>query len=289
MKVTGSIQEAREWIGLARRENRTVGFVPTMGYLHRGHISLVKESALHSDFQVMSIFVNRKQFNNIHDFDTYPKDTSRDLELAEAGGVDMVYMPDDREMYHESLTSVHLNVITEHLCGAHRPGHFDGVFLVVSKLFNIIQPDIAVFGQKDIQQALGIKKMVLDLNFPVEIIISPIVREEDGLAMSSRNKHLDAGNRAGAALICKSLKRCEELIMSGERGQGMITSEAMEILRQGSPEKIEYYTMARFSDLSPVDTLREKSVLAVAAYFGTTRLIDNMIIEYMDGKVKCIY
>ena len=289
MEVTGKIADIRRHVDSARKEGRRVGFVPTMGYLHRGHMSLVDEARRHTDYQVMSIFVNRKQFNNPDDFRNYPKDLERDLALAEKAGVNLVFVPDDGEMYRDSLTTVHLDRMTEHLCGAHRPGHFDGVFLVVSKLFNIVQPQVAVFGQKDIQQALGIVKMVQDLNFPVEIIVAPIMRDDDGLAMSSRNKHLSPQQRERALMIHRSLREARDLLAAGERSSGAITERCRKILQEGSPEKIDYYSLVKYHDLSPADSVQERSVLAVAAYFGTTRLIDNMIIDFQQGKVACIF
>jgi len=190
MHVAKTIKDVRDHVAAARKSGKRIGFVPTMGYLHEGHLSLVAESKKHAEYQVMSIFVNRIQFNDPRDFDKYPIDLDRDYRLAEGAGVDLVFVPDEREMYKNRLTYVDVDLLTEHLCGAHRPGHFRGVYTVVSKLFNIVQPDVSVFGQKDIQQAVSIEKMVADLDFPIRIIIAPTVREMDGLAMSSRNARL---------------------------------------------------------------------------------------------------
>lgn len=289
MKTVHTIEDVRSIVRSARAEGVTIGFVPTMGYLHRGHTSLVEASRKLSGFQVMSIFVNRIQFNDPKDFSNYPRDLERDLSIARDAGVDLVFVPGDDEMYSDRRTFVDVELLTEHLCGAHRPGHFRGVFTVVSKLFNIVLPDVAVFGQKDIQQAVSLEKMVTDLNFPLKIVIAPTVREEDGLAMSSRNKHLDPGERRRALCIHRSLRRAEEMIASGERSSGTILEEVKKALSAGSPDKIDYASLVRYSDLQPADEISIKSVLAVAAFFGSTRLIDNMIIDEREGKLTCVY
>ena len=289
MKVVHTIADARSSVREARSGGKTVGFIPTMGFLHEGHVSLVERSAKETGYQVMSIFVNRLQFNDPKDFASYPKDLERDIAVAEKAGVDLLFMPDDAEMYHDNLTTVNVEKVTNHLCGAHRPGHFQGVFTVVSKLFNIVQPDIAVFGQKDIQQAVSLEKMVADLNFPIKIIIAPIMREKDGLAMSSRNKHLDETNRQNALVISKSLRMAGEMLQSGEMSAGIISEAMKNVIRSGNPKSIDYISVVRYSDLSPVDVVTEKSVIAVAAFFGTTRLIDNMIVDPGKGKVECVY
>jgi len=260
-----------------------------MGYLHRGHTSLVEVSKRHTDFQVMSIFVNKIQFNDPKDYVSYPREFERDFAMAREAGVDLVFLPDNEMMYVNHLTHVDVDLVTTQLCGAHREGHFRGVFTVVTKLFNIVQPDVSVFGQKDIQQAVSIEKMVFDLNQPVKIIIAPTVREDDGLAMSSRNKHLDATQRKNALVISQSLGEARELIARGERGAAAILGAMRRIVESGNPQKIDYISMVRYIDLQPADTLAEKSVIALAAFFGTTRLIDNMVIEPAAGGFTCIY
>jgi len=237
----------------------------------------------------MSIFVNRLQFNDPGDFKNYPKSIEKDIEMAKAAGVDLLFIPDDTEMYSNNLTHVNVDLLTLNLCGAHRPGHFEGVFTVVSKLFNIIQPHAAVFGQKDIQQAVSIEKMVSDLNFPVKIIIAPIVREEDGLAMSSRNKHLSEEQRVSALSIYRSLKRGESAITDGERDVERIISLMIDVIKTGNPDSIDYVTAVNYDDLSIAEKITGKTVIAVAAFWGTTRLIDNMIIEPHGDGFKCIY
>ncbi len=288
MKIVKTIDEARAALKDARIQNKKVGFVPTMGYLHDGHISLVDKSKELSDFQVMSIFVNRMQFNDPKDYDTYPRELERDFAIAEKNGVDLIFIPDDREMYRNCLTSVSVDNLTDNLCGAHRPGHFTGVFTVVSKLFNIVQPDIAVFGQKDIQQAVSIEKMVFDLNFPVKIVIAPIVREADGLAMSSRNKHLSEEQRGKALVLSRSLGQAAKAIREGERDALKIHSLIMKVIQEGSPDSVDYISIVDYSTLSPVDIISKKGVVAVAANFGTTRLIDNMIVAIDESGVVCI-
>lgn len=287
MITAHTIAEVRSGVAAARKEGKTIGFVPTMGFLHDGHISLVRRSMEESRFQVMSIFVNRLQFNDPKDFSTYPKDLERDMAMASDAGVDLLFIPDDNEMYRDNLTSVNVEKVTDHLCGEHRPGHFQGVFTVVSKLFNIVQPDVAVFGQKDIQQAVSLEKMVADLNFPLRIVIAPIVREADGLAMSSRNKHLDPDHRRRALVLSRSLRQAEQMIRSGERGAAAITAEMERIIREGNPSSIDYISVVRYMDLSPADVITDRAVVAVAAFFGSTRLIDNMIVSIEGGKVEC--
>jgi len=289
MDIVKNIHEVREKVGAARRQGKRIGFVPTMGYLHEGHLSLVRESAKSTQYQVMSIFVNRMQFNDPKDFATYPKDLERDFDLARSAGVDLMFVPDEGEMYRDNLTYVDVKTLTDNLCGAHRPGHFRGVFTVVSKLFNIVQPDVSVFGQKDIQQVVSIQKMTRDLDFPIEIVIAPIIRENDGLAMSSRNKHLNPDQRNRALSINRSIRKAESMIMAGERRVPVIRAEIEKVLMEGSPESVDYISAVRFSDLSLCETIDGRSVIAVAAFFGATRLIDNMIIDFANGGPRCVY
>jgi pantoate--beta-alanine ligase len=289
MKIVRKIEDVREAVREARRNGKRIGFVPTMGFLHDGHISLVEISKQHAEFHVMSIFVNRLQFNDVNDFNTYPKDLERDFAIAEKGGVDLIFTPDDTEMYRNNLTTVDVDMLTENLCGAHRPGHFKGVFTVVSKLFNIVQPDVAVFGQKDIQQAVSLEKMVADLNFPIKMIIAPIKRESDGLAMSSRNKHLSPEQRVAALALSRSLRKCEELLKSGVTESSKIVPEMKRVIEGGSPDRIDYISVVDYNTLKDTDSVGEKAVIAVAAFWGTTRLIDNMIAEREGNSFKCTY
>ncbi len=287
MEIVTTIKDVRAHVAAARRAGLTIGFVPTMGYLHRGHISLVEESKKYTGYQVMSIFVNRIQFNDPKDYANYPIDLERDYALAREAGVDLMFVPDEGEMYKNNLTFVDVELLTKNLCGAHRPGHFRGVFTVVSKLFNIVQPDVSVFGQKDIQQAVTIEKMTLDLDFPVRIIVAPTVREPDGLAMSSRNKHLSPDERKRALAISQSLKHAAELVASGERNSGTIVASMKKIIDKSNPAKIDYISIVRYADLDYIDVIDQKSVVAVAAFYGNTRLIDNMIIDISGGVPRC--
>lgn len=289
MKIVHTIDEARIELTQARAFGKRVGFVPTMGFLHQGHLSLVDISKKYSDYQIMSIFVNKIQFNDKKDYDSYPRELERDFNMAREAGVDLMFVPDDAEMYNSQLTFVDVELFTNHLCGAHRPGHFRGVYTVVSKLFNIIQPDVSVFGQKDIQQAVTIEKMVIDLNFPVKIVIAPIIREEGGLAMSSRNKHLTPELRQRALAIHRGLAKAESLIVEGERSAEILLQEIEKQLIKGRPDKIDYISLVSYSDLQPITRLEAKSVIAVAAFFSTTRLIDNMIIEREGDTFRCVY
>lgn len=287
MKITGSIEEVRSIVHRARQENKRIGFVPTMGYLHQGHLSLVEISKQHADFHIMSIFVNRIQFNDKRDFETYPRDFERDFDLAKSAGVHLVFVPDENEMYQNHLTYVDVESLTQYLCGATRPGHFRGVCTVVAKLFNIVLPDVSIFGRKDIQQAIIIEKMVKDLNFPVQIVIAPTVREEGGLAMSSRNKHLTPDERNRALSINRGLLRAKSIIEAGCRDSKEIISAVQKEIELAHPQKIDYIELVSYETLHPIPKLDRKAVLAVAAFFGTTRLIDNMCIYPTDGGFTC--
>jgi len=288
MEIVKEISKIREHVSAAKSEGKSIGFVPTMGFLHEGHLSLVEISKTKSDYTVMSIFVNKIQFNDLNDFESYPKDIQRDIELAEKAGVDLLFMPDDTEMYSGNFTFVDVKEITENLCGAHRPGHFQGVFTVVSKLFNIVQPQIAVFGQKDIQQVSGIKKMVNDLNFPIEIIVAPIVREEDGLAKSSRNKHLSTEEREKALSLSKSLKSAREMLAAGERNSSKIIEAMKEEIQKVEPDLIDYISVVDFTTLKDIENIDGDAVIALAVSFGSTRLIDNMLVRISGDEADCV-
>jgi pantoate--beta-alanine ligase len=274
-----SIQEVRDYVLNAKAKGKLIGLVPTMGYLHDGHLSLVKECRKYCDIVVMSIFVNPIQFDNKDDLTAYPVDIENDKHLAESIGVDLLFIPNSQTMYNNPKTFVSPEGLDSHLCGAKRPGHFKGVLTVVSKLFNIVLPDAAIFGQKDIQQAIIITKMVDDLNFPVKIVIAPTVREESGLAMSSRNKHLSLDEKKRAVCIYDSMNKAALLIKQGERKWNIIEAAMRNVIENSFPEKIDYISAVDFYDLAPIETLKEKSIIAVAVYFGTTRLIDNMIVN----------
>jgi pantoate--beta-alanine ligase len=255
-----------------------VGFVPTMGYLHEGHLSLARQAKKHTDVVVLSTFVNPIQFGKNEDFDKYPRDFKRDEELARTVGVDIVFCPQLKEMYPEGYsTYVDVEGLTEGLCGASRPGHFRGVATVVTKLFGIVKPDIAYFGQKDAQQALVIRKMTQDLNMDVEIKILPTVREKDGLAMSSRNAYLSRSEREEAPVLYQALKRAETLIDAGERDAKKVIKAMDETIKHSPAVKTEYITLVDTKRLKPVSSISGEVLIAIAATIGKTRLIDNII------------
>ena len=287
MLITRTIAETRAALAQARALGKKIGFVPTMGYLHEGHLQLIDIAKQHSDFVVVSIFVNPTQFGPHEDFASYPRDFERDRKLCDARGADLIFAPEDSEMYPEpSLITFQIEKLADHLCGARRPGHFNGVVLVVSKLFNIVQPDVAVFGQKDAQQLIIIKRLVQDLNFPVKIISAPTVRESDGLAMSSRNVYLNAEQRAQSAVLYKSLQRAKALIESGERDAQSIISEMEKLIATASEAKIDYIEIVSVRDLQPVARLDGQIVIALAVYFGKARLIDNIVLEVAGDQVR---
>lgn len=288
MKIANTIEDVRTHIRQARNEGKKIGFVPTMGYLHEGHLSLVEISKKYSKFQVMSIFVNRIQFNDKKDFESYPREYERDFALAEKSGVDLMFLPEEEEMYCNHRTFVEVESLTENLCGATRPGHFRGVCTVVAKLFNIVLPDVSVFGRKDIQQAIIIEKMVKDLNFPIRIIIAPTIREEGGLAMSSRNKHLSKSERERALFINRGLLAAKSRIESGTRKTDEIIAAARSEIEKGAPEKIDYIELTGYETLKPIERIDGRAILAVAAFFGSTRLIDNMLIEPSGDSYTCV-
>jgi len=283
MRVTADIGEIREWVGEHKTNGLRIGLVPTMGYLHEGHLSLVDLAKVNSEVVVMSIFVNPTQFGPSEDYKTYPRDPENDLRLASKRGVDIAFCPDVETMYPggDPLTYVDMDRLPDNLCGASRPGHFRGVMTVVTKLLNIVEPDVAVFGQKDIQQLIVIERMVDDLNLPVEIVTGPTVREENGLAMSSRNQYLAGDEKEEATRLYRSLSRGMELIRGGERKSEVILSAMKEVLR-GKTIKVDYISIVSYRELKAIDVIIEKSIVAVAAFVGRTRLIDNFIVELTD-------
>lgn len=280
MEVFKTIPQVRQWVKAQRQQGRKIGLVPTMGYLHEGHLTLMRRAKNSCDAVIISIFVNPTQFGPQEDYERYPRDLERDLRLAREVGVDAVFAPEVQEMYPPGYaTYVEVEGLTEVLCGASRPGHFRGVATVVTKLFNIVQPDEAFFGLKDYQQAMIIKRMVKDLNIPVEIVTVPTVREEDGLALSSRNKYLTPEERRQALSLYRALKLGEELIRRGER-QADKVREAMtkEILSQPLA-RIDYVSVNDAETLKPLEEISGKVLLAVAVWIGSTRLIDNVVVE----------
>jgi pantoate--beta-alanine ligase len=263
----------------ARSKGKTIGFVPTMGYLHEGHLSLVRESRKSADVTVVSIFVNPLQFGPQEDFRRYPRDPERDAALLEKEGVDILFLPENREMYPEGYrTSVEVAGLQEKLCGRSRPGHFRGVATVVLKLFNIVRPDCAFFGQKDAQQVVILQKMVQDLNTDMEIRAMPIIREPDGLAMSSRNAYLSAEERRAALVLSSSLGEARRMFENGERAAGPIRERLSSAIAAESLARIDYVEIVDPSSLEPVERIDGEALVALAVYIGKTRLMDNEIL-----------
>ncbi|MHC4623849.1 MAG: pantoate--beta-alanine ligase [Planctomycetota bacterium] len=280
MEITKTIESVRTLVKTARGQGKEIGLVPTMGALHIGHISLIEVAAAQCDFVVVSIFVNPTQFGPGEDFAEYPRPFEADLEICRKHGVDVVFAPTPQEVYGpENITWVDVEKLTEPLCGRFRPGHFRGVTTVCAKLFNMVTPDTAFFGQKDAQQAVVIKRMVADLNMPLEIVVCPTVREADGLAVSSRNKYLSKQQRKDATVIYKSLQKCREMIGSGIRDPVQITAQIGKVLKQVPSINIEYISIVDAETLHSVDQVRGKVLAAVAAKVGPARLIDNIVVD----------
>ena len=257
-----------------------MGFVPTMGALHIGHISLIEAAVECCDYVVVSIFVNPTQFGPGEDFAKYPRPLARDLEICEKHGVHAVFAPTPEEMYsRENLTWVTVEQLTEPLCGRFRPGHFRGVATVCTKLFNIVGPDLAFFGQKDAQQTAVIRRMVADLNMPLEIVVCPTIREPDGLAVSSRNQYLNPQERKDAGVIFRSLQRGVELMRAGETDAARIKEDICAILRQVPALRVEYVSVVDAESLQELDQVRGEVLVAVAGRLGSTRLIDNVVVD----------
>lgn len=280
MRVIETITEMKAVINSNRSLGKTIGFVPTMGYLHEGHLSLAKRSVHDNDFTVMSIFVNPTQFGPNEDFEKYPRDMERDLQLAESAGVDVVFVPGVAEMYPDKYkTYVNVDDITNVLCGQSRPGHFKGVTTVVNKLFNIVEPHKAYFGQKDAQQVVVIEKMVRDLNMNLEIVTCPIIREPDGLALSSRNVYLDKNEREAAVILSKSLFETEKLIKEGEKSKVKVVEYLRGRINSQKLAAIDYIEVVSADSLGPINHLEGCILIALAVRFGKTRLIDNIMLE----------
>jgi pantoate--beta-alanine ligase len=274
------IKELRNLIKSWKREGLSIGFVPTMGALHEGHESLVKKAAKENDKVVVSVFVNPTQFGPNEDYDSYPRDINRDLEICMGVGASLVFNPEPSEMYFESKsTSVSVSNLTSVLCGAKRPGHFDGVCLVVTKLLNIVTPDKAYFGQKDAQQVAVIKRMVKDLNIDAEIVACPIIREEDGLAKSSRNTYLSKEERQAALVLSRSLNIAKDLLINGDRNAAKIKEIMKEEINKEPLAKIDYVEIVDSESLENVDNIEKSVLIPIAVYIGKTRLIDNLTFE----------
>ena len=279
MQIATTINEVRTQVKAWKKEGCSVGFVPTMGYLHEGHGSLISRARKENDRVVVSIFVNPMQFGPGEDLESYPRDLDKDSAYCESLGADLIFHPEPEEMYTDGFCSyVDMSVLTEELCGLSRPVHFRGVCTVVNKLFNIVQPDRAYFGQKDAQQLAIIRRMVQDLNMDLEIIGCSIVREEDGLAKSSRNTYLSAEERQAALVLSKAVKLGQELVAGGETDAKNIVSEMSALIAKEPLARIDYVKAVDGLTMQQIDTVKAPMLVALAVYIGKTRLIDNFMI-----------
>ena len=278
MKVTKTVAETRNLVKAWKKEGKSVGLVPTMGFLHEGHASLIKKCREENDIVVVSDFVNPTQFGPNEDLEAYPRDFKRDSDLCESLGADLIFNPEPEEMYHDPHAFVSIDTLSDTLCGKTRPIHFKGVCTVVSKLFHIVAPDRAYFGQKDAQQLAIIRKMVEDLNFDIEIVGCPIVREADGLAKSSRNTYLSEEERQAALCLSKAVMVGKKAIYTGIRSEELLQG-MREIIEKEDLAKIDYVSVVDAFTMQPVEKVEKSVLVAMAVYIGKTRLIDNFIYE----------
>jgi len=286
MKICESSEQVRAAVRAAKSQGQRVGFVPTMGALHEGHLALVRAARQQCPFVVASVFVNPAQFGPNEDFAKYPRNLERDRQMLESEGVSLLFAPPVEEMYPaDANTFVTVEGLSDKLCGRSRPGHFRGVTTVVSKLFNIVEPDLAFFGQKDAAQAAIIRRMVRDLKFPTEIVVCPIVREADGLAMSSRNAYLDPAQRKQALVLFRALARLQTLVDQGEADSRNLIAAAKSVLADEREVRLDYVEVVNPESLEPVADVSKGALVAVAAFVGNTRLIDNLLLTGV-GKAK---
>ena len=286
MKICESSEQVRAAVRAAKSQGQRVGFVPTMGALHEGHLSLVRAARQQCPFVVASVFVNPAQFGPNEDFAKYPRNLDRDRQMLESEGVSLLFAPPVEEMYPAGAnTFVTVEGLSDKLCGRSRPGHFRGVTTVVSKLFHIVEPDLAFFGQKDAAQAAIIRRMVRDLKFPTEIVVCPIVREADGLAMSSRNAYLDPAQRKQALVLFRALARVQTLVDQGEADSRKLIAAAKSVLAEEREVRLDYVEVVNPESLEPVAEVSKGALVAVAAFVGNTRLIDNLLLTGV-GKAK---
>jgi pantoate--beta-alanine ligase len=277
MKVIRKISEMQNFSDVCRQRNQKIGFVPTMGFLHEGHLSLIKLIRKQCDILVVSIFVNPTQFSPGEDLAKYPRDFERDEGMCRDKEVDVIFYPSEQQMYATPyLTHVKVEILEQTMCGLSRPHHFQGVVTVVSKLFNIVKPNVAIFGEKDFQQAVIIKQMVKDLNFDIEVTTGPIVREGDGLALSSRNKYLNVQERENATILFKSLKYGRDLFQKGINNPGEIIEKMRQMIQNVPNVKIDYISLVDPETLQSVEKIHKNDRLAAAVYIGKIRLIDNV-------------
>lgn len=280
MKIADNVEQLKDILKFWRRQGLKIGFVPTMGYLHEGHQSLIKRAAEENDKVVVSVFVNKMQFGPTEDFAAYPRDIERDAKKCEEAGANLIFHPSHEEMYQEDFTSfVDMTDLTEGLCGKSRPTHFRGVCTVVTKLFNLVRPDKAYFGQKDAQQLAVITRMVRDLNMDIEIVGCPIIREKDGLAKSSRNTYLSDEERRAALVLSRSLKFAKEKMEAGETSVAALKEFIRECIAMEPLAKTDYVEVVSWPALKKLDMVDGPVLVAIAVYIGKTRLIDNFITE----------
>jgi len=280
MRIIKSIQSLRISIKKIKAQNKTIGFIPTMGALHQGHLSLIRKSQRDNNTTIISIFVNRKQFSPKEDFSTYPRPAKKDILLAKKENVDIIFYPSEKEMYPTSfLTSIKVDRITGILCGSSRPGHFRGVTTVIGKLINIVAPHVLYLGQKDAQQAVVLMRMVTDLNFSVSVKVCPIVREADGLALSTRNRYLTSRQRSEAAVLYESLKQAKKKVLAGERNATRIISVIRKQIKKHSSGTVDYIACTDADSLISLKRITGRVMIALAVKFGRTRLIDNIIFR----------
>ncbi|MBE5938262.1 MAG: pantoate--beta-alanine ligase [Lachnospiraceae bacterium] len=280
MNIVSTIKEVRDAVAAWRKEGLTVGLVPTMGFLHEGHQSLIQKAVEENDRVVVSVFVNPTQFGPNEDFEAYPRDLDKDAALCESTGAHLIFHPEPEEMYPDGFCSyINMTELTGALCGKTRPIHFKGVCTVVGKLFNIVTPDKAYFGEKDAQQLAVIRRMVKDLNFGLTIVGCPIIREEDGLAKSSRNTYLNADERKAALVLSKAIFHGKEMVENGEKCADKILNEMKAIINAEPLARIDYVEMVNMDTMDNIDTVAGTTLCAMAVYIGKTRLIDNFIVE----------
>jgi len=283
MKIIRSIKDMADFSKKERIKGKAIGLVPTMGALHEGHLSLIRKAREENDVVVVSVFVNPIQFGPKEDYRRYPRELKRDAGLCNKAGVDIVFFPGVKGMYLNYKTYIDVCGLSDCLCGKFRPGHFKGVATVVAKLFNIVKPDTAYFGQKDAQQVIIIKKMAEDLNIPVQVKVMPTVREEDGLAMSSRNKYLNKKERIDAVVLYRALIMAKNLIRSGLTDSVSVIKKMKQLINNKNSAKIQYISIVDPFDLLPVNRIKGKALIALAVWIGKTRLIDNIIVISSDG------
>jgi len=285
LKVITEIDKMKTYAKIMRKDSKVIGFVPTMGYFHEGHLSLMRAARKQCDTVIVSVYVNPAQFGPKEDLTKYPRQIQRDEELARIEGADVIFVPRDEDMYPEGYsTYVNVEGLTEKLCGKARPGHFRGVTTIVMKLFEIIKPEIAYFGQKDAQQAFVIQKMIKDLNLDITMKILATVREKDGLAMSSRNSYLKKSERKEAPVVYQALLEAERMVQRGENSAKVMTKAMRETIKKASSAKIDYISVVDTKSLEDVVTIKNEALVTAAVLIGKTRLIDNVIVNANPGK-----